>query len=131
MFNKKLLLQLLIQIDEALRSVQNRFEPIAAPEDFVNSPRGKEKLDAICMQLIAIGESLKNVDKYSDFELLVRYPKVDWTGAKGLRDIIAHHYFDIDAEEIFEICDVHIEPMQVAVKKMIVQLNVNSNDDKR
>jgi uncharacterized protein with HEPN domain len=28
-----------------------------------------------------------------------------------MRDIISHHYFDLDAEEIFNICDNNIEPL--------------------
>jgi len=37
-----------------------------------------EKLDSICMQLIAIGEGFKNLDKVTDHSLLPRYPEVDW-----------------------------------------------------
>ena len=67
------------------------------------------------MQLIAIGESLKKVDKLTDKKLLKKFPHIDWSGAKGVSDIIAHHYFDIDADDIYEICDCHISPMQSAV----------------
>jgi len=35
-------------------------------DDFLVSEPGLEKLDAICMQLIAIGESLKNLDKITN-----------------------------------------------------------------
>lgn len=31
-------------------------------------------MDAICMMLIVIGESLKNLDKITDATLLPRYP---------------------------------------------------------
>jgi len=37
-----------------------------------------EKLDAICMQLIAIGEALKNLDRITADALLLKYPQVDW-----------------------------------------------------
>lgn len=60
-----------------------------------------EKLDAICMQLIAIGEALKNLDKITNDSLLPNYPQIDWKKVKGMRDIISHHYFDIDAEAIY------------------------------
>jgi uncharacterized protein with HEPN domain len=40
------------------------------------------------MMLIAIGESLKNLDKVTGGTLFSRYPEVDWKGAKGIRDII-------------------------------------------
>jgi len=40
-----------------------RFEAVQSPGDFTDSEAGMEKLDGICMQPIAIGEGLKNLDK--------------------------------------------------------------------
>ncbi len=74
------------------------------------------------MQLMAIGESLKNFDKITNKTLLTRYPEIDWKGAKGLRDIITHQYFDIDAEEIFLVCKNHIPPLSETIKKIIIDL---------
>lgn len=51
---------------------------------FMDTPEGQEKLDGICMQLIAIGESLKNIDKITDKRLLEKYPQVDWKGQREL-----------------------------------------------
>lgn len=79
------------------------------------------------MQLIAIGESLKNIDKLTDKQLLQKYTEIDWTGAKGVRDIISHHYFDIDAEEIYWICDQQVGPMQVMVEQIIEDLKKQSS----
>ncbi len=67
-----------------------------------------ERLESTCMLLIAIGEGLKGIDKITDKQLL-RYPEIDWKGAMGIRDIIAHHYFDLDGEifivrQNFPIC---------------------------
>ena len=78
------------------------------------------------MQLIAIGESLKKIDKLTDKKLLQSYSQIDWTGAKGVRDIISHHYFDIDAEEIFWICDKQITPMQQTIEKILQDLDNKS-----
>jgi len=78
---------------------------------FTVTPEGMEKLDSICMQLIAIGESLKNIDKITNKELLIQYPQVDWKGAKGMRDIISHHYFDVDANDIYFVCDTKLEDL--------------------
>jgi uncharacterized protein with HEPN domain len=41
---------------------------------------------------------------------------------KGLRDIISHHYFDVDAEEIYGICSERISPLIVTIRKMIKKL---------
>ena len=59
-YDKELALEILKQILEALKKIEKRFRPITSPEKFTNSDVGMEKLDSICMQLIAIGESLKN-----------------------------------------------------------------------
>lgn len=100
MYDKELVFDILNQIYDSTQKIIARFKPIQTATDFTKSPDGMEKLDSICMQLIAIGESLKNIDKITDESLLSKYPEIDWKGAKGLRDIITHKYFDIDAEEI-------------------------------
>jgi uncharacterized protein with HEPN domain len=122
MYDKELVQDILNQILDATQKVITRFTPVQTVEDFTNSPEGMEKLDSICMQLMAIGESLKNFDKITNKTLLARYPEIDWKGAKGLRDIITHQYFDIDAEEIFLVCKNHISPLSEAIKKIIVDL---------
>lgn len=45
-------------------------------------------------------EALKQVDKLTGAKLLVKYPEIDWKKAKGMKDIVAHHYFDVDAEAV-------------------------------
>ncbi len=78
-----------------------------------------EKLDSICMQLIAIGESLKNIDKITNRTLLVNYSAIDWKGAKAMRDIISHHYFEIDAEVIFDVCKNKIHLLIITLEKVL------------
>ena len=123
MYDKKIVLEILQQIHEAAQRVIARFEPVAAVEDFTNSEDGIGRLDSICMVLIAIGESLKNIDRVTDKSLLSQYPEIDWKGAMGMRDIITHHYFDIDAEEIFWVCTHQIKPLADTIAKIIRDLN--------
>ena len=102
--------------------ILTRFRPISSANDFTNTMEGMEKLDAICMLIIALGESLKNIDKITGGKLLSKYPEVDWKGAKGMRDIITHHYFDIDAEEIFWVCKHQMKPLSDTIKNIIEDL---------
>ena len=122
MFNQKLISGILKQIDGAIDIVRTRFSAIRSADDFLNTPEGLEKLDGICMKLIAIGESIKNLDKHTDGKLLLNYPAVDWKGVKGVRDIISHHYFNLDAEQIFNICDKHLPALQTTIRQMIADL---------
>jgi len=122
MFDKELVLEILKQIDTALNAIAVRVHPISSSEDFTDTPQGMEKLDSICMLFIAIGESLKHIDKITNFELLAKYPIVDWKGVKGFRDIISHHYFDIDAEEVYWICRNELPNLSKTVKQIIEDL---------
>ena len=119
MYDKELVLEILFQLETALARLAKRFEPIQSVSDYTDSDEGLEKLDAACMMLQAIGELIKKLDRITGKELLGKYPSVDWKKAMGLRDIIAHQYFDINAEAIFNICDTKIEPMRETINKII------------
>jgi uncharacterized protein with HEPN domain len=118
MFDKDLVNEILGQILIAAKRIERRCEGICNSDDFLVSEEGIDKLDAICMMLIAIGENLKNLDKITGGNLLVRYPEVDWKGAKGMRDIISHHYFDLNAEVVFSVCKDRIPGLINAIKRM-------------
>lgn len=122
MYDKSLVIEILIQILNASKTVAQRFEIVDSMDYFMDTPKGQEKLDGICMQLIAIGESLKNIDKITDKKLLEKYPQVDWKGAKGIRDIISHHYFDLDAEEIYFVCDTKLDTLIKTIEKILEDL---------
>jgi uncharacterized protein with HEPN domain len=122
MYDKVLVREVLHQLCQATETILQRFEPVESVNDFTGSPGGMEKLDSICMLLIAIGEGLKNLDKITDRTLLQRYPQVEWKKAMGLRDIISHHYFDVDAENIFFICTTHLKPMRQTLGLILEEL---------
>jgi uncharacterized protein with HEPN domain len=123
MYDRELVLEILGQIYQATQTILKRFEPVKTLSDFTDSPAGMEKLDSICMLLIAIGEALKNLDKTTNKSLLSRYPQVDWKKAKGMRDIISHHYFETDVEVIYDVCKNHIPELTQTINKMIRELS--------
>lgn len=118
MFDQELALEILRQTEEAADKILARFQPIKQVADFTDTPAGSEKMDAICMLLIVVGESLKNLDKITAGELLIRYQKVEWKKAMGMRDIITHHYADINAEAIFNTCRDKIPLLRQTIKKI-------------
>ena len=122
MFDKDLVLSILTQIDDALEKIVSRSARIRSADDFTGSPEGMEKLDSICMLFMAIGEALKNIDKITEGALLSQYPEIDWKGAIGFRDLIAHHYFDIDGEQVFWICAHEVRPLSATIKRMMEEL---------
>lgn len=122
MSDPKLVVEILSQIEEASRRVTRRFSKVDSVDAFLESEEGLEKLDAICMQLIAIGESLKNLDKVTYGELLPKYSQVEWKGAMGIRDIITHHYFDLDAEAVYDACEQDVPILTKTIARMKADL---------
>lgn len=122
MYDVELSKEILRQILWSAETIARRFEPITSPEDFVASDAGLEKLDAICMQLIAVGESVKHLDKVTESKLLQGYPQVEWKRIMGMRDVLSHHYFDLDAEAVYVMCEVHIPKLIQTIQRMIADL---------
>ena len=122
MSDPQLVIEILSQILASTKRILARFEPVKSVSFFLDTEEGLEKLDAICMQMIAIGESLKNLDKVAGPEFLNRYPQVDWKSAKGMRDIISHHYFDLDAEAVFDVCKVNLPDLIPILEQMLADV---------
>ena len=109
-------------INLAISRLQNRSVGITSANDYLTSPTGMEKLDAACMVLIALGESVKTLDKLTEKKLLPTYPSVDWKGVMGVRDVIAHHYFEVDPDAVFDIIKNDLDPLKKAVDFFMEQL---------
>ena len=123
MYDRELAIEILRQIRQAAQTILERFQPVKTVSDLTDSPAGMEKLDSLCMLLIAIGEALKNLDKTTNKSLLRQFPQVDWKKAKGMRDIISHHYFETDAEVIYDVCKNHIPELAETINKMTKELS--------
>ena len=119
---KGIALDILEDIFSAIEKLEERTKEVHLIDDFIGSSSGMVLLDATCMLLIAIGESLKNLDKTTDGLLLPTYPSIPWKNVKGLRDIIAHHYFDVDASQILWIIKNEISPLKEAIQYFIKEL---------
>ena len=68
--SKSIALDILEDILTAIEKVEERTKDINTIDDFLCSSSGMVLLDATCMLLIAIGESLKNLDKTTNGKLL-------------------------------------------------------------
>ena len=119
MYKKEHVLHLLRKIEQTLKRIIDNSTEIDSYHFYYLTPAGMERLESTCMLLIAIGESIKGVDKLTNKELLPQFPSIDWKGAMGIRDIIAHHYFDLDAEIVYNVVKSNLLEMLVVVGDMI------------
>lgn len=128
MYDRSSLLERLSDILDVLERIPRRFSPIKSPNEFLLGEEGQDRLDAICMSLIAIGEAFKQVDMKTNGEFLFSYPEIEWRGVIGVRNVIAHGYFDVDVEQVFDICSKDIPKLIKIVRTMIESLNSNPEE---
>lgn len=122
MFDKEETLHLLELIETTLSTIEERCKKIVTVDDFLLSDQGMILMDSVCMKIITVGESVKNLDKHTGKNLLVNYPEIPWRNVMGTRDIIVHHYFDIDADELFRIVKEDIPVLHTTINKIIIDL---------
>lgn len=83
-----------------------------AKKDFLEDKRTQQ---AIIMSLIILGEAAtKIMDNYADFAQA--HPEVPWRSIRGMRNRIAHGYFDINLEVVWGT-------VQLALPELLQQLS--------
>jgi uncharacterized protein with HEPN domain len=85
---------------------------INTADDFYKDYRN---FDATMMNFVVIGEM---TDKISD-EFKKAHPEIEWIKIKGFRNIVAHDYFGIDAEEVWQIINSKIPRLKSDIKLLL------------
>ena len=116
--NKLTTLELIDFILESIEIIQKRFDGIGCGDDFLESDESLTKLDAILMRLQASGEALKNLQKRDEKFLLQVAPKEYWSLIVRFRDLVSHHYTDLQADEVFSICTEKLDELQEKIKQL-------------
>ena len=111
-------LLLLTPLRETLERIARKAEPLLVDPSLLDQEEGQDRLDVICMQFMAVGEGLKRFDRHWPGVLANQFPEVDWKGAMGFRDVIAHQYFDLDEEQVLLICEQSLPEIATAVRRL-------------
>jgi uncharacterized protein with HEPN domain len=111
-------LLLLTPLREALERIERKAAPLLADPSLLDQEDGQDRLDVICMQFLAAGEALKRLEKLEQGLLASQFPDIDWKGAMGFRDVIAHQYFDLDAEQVLLICQEALPGVLSAIRSL-------------
>lgn len=126
MCKSQIIESLLKKIFQTVERILANSETITSPSFYLLTPSGMERLESTCMLLIAIGEGVKGVDKLTDKKLLFFYPEMDWKGVMGMRDIIAHHYFDLDAEIVYDVIKHDLPKLKDVLQQIIDDLKISN-----
>lgn len=76
-------------------------------------------IDGVVRNLEIIGEAAKNVPAH----VKERYPETEWKKIAGLRDILAHEYFGIDLEVVWDIIKNKLPILKLQVHQILNKRN--------
>ena len=102
----------------SIQLIEDRFIAIKTSDDFLEDSNGLEKMDSISMRLQGIGEAIKNIAKTTPEILTNQAEKSYWSNIIKLREIISHHYIDINSEIIFDICTEDLKELKENIFKI-------------
>lgn len=103
---------LLLSMTETVEKIIRFSSPYKTAEEFYENVRD---FDAVIMNFIVIGEA---VNKLTD-DLKQENTAIDWNKIYGLRNILAHHYFGINADLIWQIIQNDIPILSAELSKLI------------
>ena len=89
-----------------------RFTKGMTYKEFVNDDL---HFDAVLRNLEVIGEAVKNISE----ETRITYPNVKWRKIAGFRDIVAHEYFGVNEETVWDIVKNQVPDLLEIVKTML------------
>ena len=115
---------LLFQIRTAILQLKEWNNNVQSSDDYYCSPDGMKNLAASCMLIEAIGESIKQIDKITEGNLLAKRPEIPWKDVIGIRNHIAHGYFDIDGDMVFDVVKNDLDSLLEAIDYFIENLTV-------
>ena len=119
---REVVLDTLLQIKSAIENLMKWNQDITDMNDLLMSPNGMQDLAGNCMTIMAIGEGFKKIDKITNGQLLPLCPEIPWRQVFGLRNRIAHGYFDIDIDIISEVINNDLQPLLDATNYFINHL---------
>ena len=102
----------LLNMLDAIDKIKQYSVSFSSSDDFENNIQA---VDASLMNFIVIGEM---VEKLSDKLKNTSEKEIDWYKIKGFRNILAHNYFGINVEKVWQIIQKDLPKLEIQLKKL-------------
>lgn len=100
--DKERVLLTLKSIEDTIFQLIEWNKSVKSADDYYKSQSGMQLLAANCTLLTAIGEGVNRINRIIPDFLQSNFPDIPWSAIVGMRNHIAHGYFELDADLVFE-----------------------------
>ena len=115
--------EFIFYLEDMLQSM-DRIEEYLSNLDFKKFKQTYLVVDAIIRNFEIIGEASKNIPT----DIQKKYPEIPWRKMYGLRNLIAHEYFGIDYEMIWEIARKNLPQNRIDLIEIIRKENAQGGN---
>ena len=105
----------LFAIQDSCGKIIDYTQGVFSAEEFYQD---QKVFDAVLMNFIVIGESVSKISS----DLKNQFSTVEWNKIKSFRNIVAHNYFGVDADEVWQIIGTDISTLKKSVEEIIQDL---------
>ncbi len=105
-----------LYLDDIIASIEKikHYTQDVSFDDFVAD---EMRFDAVLRNLEIIGEAVKNIPP----EIRQKYSAMEWRRIAGMRDMMAHAYFVIDLEIVWDVIQHKLPELQDYVAMILAQ----------
>ena len=100
---------------EDILEASERILRYSAGKDLATFSADDMAYDAVLRNLQIIGEAAKAVPA----DVRQRHPEVDWKGMAGLRDVLAHAYFGLDNDTLWDVVITKVPQLRNQVRRIL------------
>lgn len=115
-------IQTLESIEDTINQLIDWNKNVDSTDFYYSSPTGMQLLAANCTLITAIGEGVNRINRVIPNYLQDTFPEIPWKAIIGMRNHIAHGYFELDADIVFEAVTTDIPPLSKIIQEAITQL---------
>ena len=102
----------LLALLESINKIKLYSQEFKDADDFYHD---QKSFDASMMQFVVIGETISRLD----VGFKTTHKHIPWQKIKDFRNIIAHDYFGIDADEIWDIINEKLLPLKSDIEVLV------------
>ena len=102
----------LLAVLDSIEKMMDYVKGISSAKDYFQS---RMVFDATLMNFINVGEMTDRISK----ETKAKHPDIDWQRMKDFRNLVAHDYLGVDAEEVWQIIKNDLPPLQNAIRTIL------------
>ena len=100
-------------IADSVRKIENFVKGIRNSEQF---RKDEKTFDSVLMNFVIIGESVERLT--DDFKKT--NTEIPWSRIKSFLNLVAHNYFGIDSEEVWQLIHTHLPLLKQYIIKILV-----------